>query len=306
MSPPPRKIFVSYSHAQRDWAHDRLWPCLQASGAEVLIDQSRFLAGQQVLGQMDALQDQADASLLVLSPEYVASPACLHEMRRAVAKDPHFTGGTIPIVRAACTLPSELTPTNQLQAPLRVDFKDDLRPDPWKQLFQACQSDLRSDAPHWLETRDEVRRMLQRGESVNLVVHGQAGWRELVKHLAETVAMREVDVALPGAITRPGLLAQMLGRDTLPSKPKGQDLVEFQRQLEAAPAAVTVALFHAERMEERKYGTDLFFTLRHLVSEARKLNLLIVSRSRTFVTLVPAEVRASLPTFPVVELKGRP
>src|SRR5262245_26177521 len=144
--PNSSKIFVSYSHAQRDWVHDRLWPCLQASGAEVLIDAARFVAGQTVLGQMDALQDQADASLLVLSPEYVGSDACLHEMRRAVNKDPTFTGGTVPIVRAACSLPSELNPAIKLHAPLRVDFMDDQKPQPWHQLFQACQTDLRCEA----------------------------------------------------------------------------------------------------------------------------------------------------------------
>jgi hypothetical protein len=203
MSQPPRKIFVSYSHTQRDWVHDRLCPCLLASGVEVLIDTARFHAGQQVLGQMDALQDAADVTLPVLTPEYLASDACRHELRRAVAKDPDFTnGGTIPLVRATCPLPPELTPANSLHGPLRLDFQDDRQLGPWERLFQACQSDLRSGAPHWLETRDEVRLLLKRGESVNLVVHGQAGWRELVKHLAESVAMREVDVALPGAITR--------------------------------------------------------------------------------------------------------
>ena len=34
---------------------------------------------------MDAVQDTADVSVLVFSPEYVCSDYCLHEMQRALA-----------------------------------------------------------------------------------------------------------------------------------------------------------------------------------------------------------------------------
>jgi hypothetical protein len=301
---PPRKIFVSYSHAQKDWVHDRLCPCLQASGADVKVDKDRFGAGHEVLRQMDGLQDEADATLAVLSPDYVASNACMHELRRSVAKDRGFTGGTIPVHRADCAIPDELNP-GSLQAPLRVDLRDDTQPGPWADVFKACHSDLGAEAPHWLETRDEVRRMLKRNESVNLIVHGQPKWRHLIHHLAGSESLRIVDLALPETITRPGLLSQMLGHATLPNKPKGQDLVEFKRHLESIPDAVSMALLHCEVIEQRNYGSDLFFTLRHLVSEVRKLQLLIVTREKSFVTFVPAQVRGSLPTLPVVEFKGR-
>ncbi len=82
----PKKIFISYSHHQAPWVRDRLVPCLKAGGAEVLIDRERFEAGKALIGQMDAAQDAADASVLVLSPEYLKSKACRHEMKRAVAR----------------------------------------------------------------------------------------------------------------------------------------------------------------------------------------------------------------------------
>lgn len=66
------RIFVSYRHSQGDWVWERLVPCLKAGGAEVLIDRERFRIGKALPGQMDALQDQADRHLLVLSLEYLA------------------------------------------------------------------------------------------------------------------------------------------------------------------------------------------------------------------------------------------
>lgn len=54
------KTFVSYCHRQGDWVWERLVPCLKAGGAEALIDRERFELGRAVIGQMDALQDQAD------------------------------------------------------------------------------------------------------------------------------------------------------------------------------------------------------------------------------------------------------
>jgi hypothetical protein len=84
------KVFVSYSHAQGEWVLDRLVPCLRAGGAEVLIDVERFRSGGGLYRQMNATQDQADRHVLVLSATYLASAACQHEMRRAIALDPKF------------------------------------------------------------------------------------------------------------------------------------------------------------------------------------------------------------------------
>ena len=85
----PFRIPSSYSHRQGQWVWERLVPILRAAGcAEVLIDRERFRAGRGVKGQMDATQNQADVSLLVLTPDYLASDYCRHEMTRALATDP--------------------------------------------------------------------------------------------------------------------------------------------------------------------------------------------------------------------------
>lgn len=133
------KIFISYSHQQGDWVCDRLAPCLKAVGAEVLLDKERFNIGKAVVGQMDAVQDQADKQLLVLSPEYLASNYCQHEMKRALKKDPKFSNGLVlPVVRHDCSLPKAFTGWNP---PLYANLQDDKKPEPWQALLQACEAD---------------------------------------------------------------------------------------------------------------------------------------------------------------------
>jgi hypothetical protein len=100
-----RTLFVSYCHAQGDWVWDCLVPCLRAGGAELYIDRERFTAGRAVIGQMDATQAMAEISLLVLSPEYLESRYCLHEMDKAIARDPQFLWCGL---RAICLIPSRL------------------------------------------------------------------------------------------------------------------------------------------------------------------------------------------------------
>lgn len=108
---------------------------------------------------MDAEQDVSDFSLLVLSPQYLASTMCQHEMQRAIAYN-KFGG----VVRAACTVPDEIKKT------LYVDLHDDKAADKWDLLMRECKADLGTIAPNWLYARDEIARYMQRGNSVNLVV----------------------------------------------------------------------------------------------------------------------------------------
>ena len=62
--PGQPKVFVSYSHAQREWVWGRLVPVLKAAGAELLVDLERFKAGVNCHHQMDAEQDSADRQVL--------------------------------------------------------------------------------------------------------------------------------------------------------------------------------------------------------------------------------------------------
>ncbi|HNL14860.1 MAG TPA: toll/interleukin-1 receptor domain-containing protein [Accumulibacter sp.] len=107
-------IFISYSHAQGDWVLDRLLPVLRAGGAGAIVDRDRFVAGKAVVGQMDAAQDQAAKTLLVLSPEYLASDYCQHEMRgRSPATRPSATAGSSRCYAIPARRPPNSPPTNR-------------------------------------------------------------------------------------------------------------------------------------------------------------------------------------------------
>lgn len=298
------EVFVSYSRHQGDWVWGRLVPVLKAGGAEVLIDRERFEAGLGLVGQMDAAQDQADRQLLVLSDDYLGSDYCLHELDRAIAKDPDFSRGiTIPVMRYACMLPDCLTKPD----PLRLDLQDDSQPEPWAKLLAACAAELGADVPHWLAVRDRIMRFLERGQSVNLVVNGQVRWRTLLDHLrAEHFPeLALVNLDKGSTARRRGLILEILNqlghRPTMPDEP--DDLAEFDRLIGTGPRA-SVALTHFDQVVARpQYGIDLFAALRYLMMDARKLVLLVQSRT-PFLGLLPRDHPLSEIDIKTVELRG--
>jgi len=298
------KVFVSYCHAQGEWVWNRLVPCLKAGGAEVLIDRERFVAGKALVGQMDATQDTADVHLLVLSPDYLKSTNCLHEVRRAVACDPTFAkGSVVPVQRVACTLPTEIAGLN----PLYVNLIDDGDAPGWKRLLSACKADLGAAAPDWLQARDEIVRFLGRGQSVNLVVNGNPRWRELIHNINEEYLKDLAIVNLDRGATasRPGLIAEILsalGSPGLVADPP-HDLAELDRVISLRPMS-RLALVHFDHAIHRDgYGIDLFSALRFLIMDSRKLVLLAESR-RTFAALLPKGHPLSLIDMKTVELNG--
>src|SRR5262245_42628189 len=134
-----KKVFISYSHTQEHWVVDRLVPCLRAGGAQILIDRELFEAGHRVTGQMDARQEGAELSLLLLSPEYLKSEYCLHEMTRAIdqhSKSPD--GKIVPVIRTDCELPENLRSLELLH----VDLRNDKNAAQWDSLLNACAADL--------------------------------------------------------------------------------------------------------------------------------------------------------------------
>jgi hypothetical protein len=275
-----------------------------------LIDCEQFEAARAIYRQMNAVQDRAEFQLLVLSPEYMDSRPCQHEMKRAIARDPTFQDGvSIPILRNDCRLP----PAIKRPEPLYVDLRDDDKPDPWDLLLRRCGLDLGVAVPEWLRAQDLIRIYLERDESVNLVVTGKARWRPLLDHLRKDSSLRLGVVRLDSteAIGRPSLVQEILKQCGCPSPPaipgKPEDLVLLGRILKALPQAARLALTSFDIVKERRdqYELDLFVALRDLMMDARRLTLLISSHT-PFATLLPHDHPLSEINIKTVELKGRP
>jgi hypothetical protein len=242
----------------------------------VSIDRERFTAGRAVIGQMDATQEMAEINLPVLSPEYLGSRYCLHEMDKAIARDPQFQMGfVIPVVRIACNLPDTVKTPN----PLSVNLSDDKDTSQWHLILQACGA----DAPVWLAVRDDIHRLLQRNESVNLVVRGNPKWRELIQHLSTEMIkdLGRVDLSSGATVSRRGLVAEILKACGAPASvpPEPEDLPILHRTLSERRLSRLV-IEHFDLVSVRHhYGVDLFAALRYLMMESRRLVLLVQSRA---------------------------
>lgn len=299
---PGRTVFVSYSHVQGQWVWGRLKPILDAAGVTVLIDREHFEAGKDLDCQEAAVQERAEASILVLSPDYLRSRPCLAEMDRAIMRDPRFARGeTIPILRVDCDLPREFT------KPLYVDLRDDGHPEPWAKLLDACGASLGCIAPDWLTARDAVATALARNQSVNLVADPGTPWLPLIEairreHLPSLVV---VNLERGATASRRGLIEAILYKlgspRSVPAPP--DDLVVLDMIISQRGLSL-VALTHFDLVPFRPdYDINLFSALRCLMDD-RKLVLLAHSREQ-FASLLPANHLLSAIQIEQVRLPGR-
>ena len=301
------KVFVSYSHKQGTWVREQLVPVLRAGGVEVLIDRDRFQAGMGIVGQMDATQDEADKQILVLSPDYLASNMCKHEMRRAVLLDPNFKKKiVIPLMRVKCTLPASLKKPN----PLYVNLRNDKKSDQWDLLLKSFKTDLGCHVPDWLKARDDIVRALQRNRSVNLITGEGTAWKALLAHVKQEWIneLGIVDLQRPAAASRRGLIRTLLAAIGAATQvpPEPEDLVTLDDTL-SRRAISHVALIHFHYVQSRShYGPDLFHALRYMAMEARKLVLLIQSQGKAYAELLPLDHPLSALDMDTIELNARP
>lgn len=301
----PKSVFISYCHNQGDWVWNRLVPCLRAGGADIHIDRERFEAGKALVGQMDAVQDGAEMAVLVLSPNYLNSSYCAHEMERAIQRDPGFTRGiVVPIKRVDCALPAAIKQPN----PLHVDLRDDDESEHWGILLRSCGADLGTAAPHWLDVLDATCRFLQRGDSVNVVTRNKPNWRGLIREVKNRIGgFGEVDLEADFTVSRKALVEEILrtcgAPATVPDEPN--DLVILHRVLSNRSVS-RLAMVHFDMVRFRpNYDVNLFGALRHLVTE-RRLVILIQSRE-FFMNLLPAyHPLSSITNIKTVELNGLP
>ena len=119
-------VFVSYSHKDGDWVQDTLLPHLEAEGLRVCIDYRDFDVGAPSVVNMENAVEHSRKTLLMLTPNWVASEWTEFEGLLARTKDPAGHGRRIlPLMVQRCTLPNHLQAFTYLDLtnPAQFDFQ---------------------------------------------------------------------------------------------------------------------------------------------------------------------------------------
>jgi hypothetical protein len=98
--------FISYSHRDKEWVRGWLLPRLEAAGLRVCIDFRDFEPGARILTEMERAVVQSRKTLLVLTPDYLASEWAKFENILASTLDPAARQRrVIPLLLKQCELP---------------------------------------------------------------------------------------------------------------------------------------------------------------------------------------------------------
>jgi hypothetical protein len=116
-------VFISYSHLDRSWVAGTLLPKLEAHSYITLIDYRDFRAGALSIDEMEKAVIGSRHTLLVLTPNYLASVWSKFENVMAQSLDPAaITRKVIPVLREDCDIPLRLQILHYRD--LRVDDDD--------------------------------------------------------------------------------------------------------------------------------------------------------------------------------------
>jgi len=118
--------FISYSHHDSAWVRDTLLPCLEGAGLHVCIDYRDFELGTPSLVNMENAVERSHKTLLVLTPNWVASEWTEFEALLIQTRDPASRGRRIlPLLVQPCSLPSRLPVFTYLDLtnPAEFDFQ---------------------------------------------------------------------------------------------------------------------------------------------------------------------------------------
>lgn len=113
------KVFISYSSKDGDWVKNWLIPKLERAGIQVHIDFRDFKIGVPSIVNMEEAVKNCDKTLLLLTPQWLASDWTDFEAVMLQTSDPVGKKGTIvPLMLEKCDLPPRLSIFTY------ADFKD--------------------------------------------------------------------------------------------------------------------------------------------------------------------------------------
>jgi hypothetical protein len=100
MAENKKDFFISYNGKDKDWAEWIAWQ-VEAAGYSVVIQAWDFRPGDNFVLKMQQAAEQADRTLVVLSPNYLTARFTQPEWAAAFAQDPTGAKGTLLPVRVA-------------------------------------------------------------------------------------------------------------------------------------------------------------------------------------------------------------
>jgi tetratricopeptide (TPR) repeat protein len=104
------KVFISYSHKDKEWVINWLLPGLERAGIKVHIDLRDFKIGLPALVNMENAIKECDKTILVLSPHWLESEWTNFEALMLQTKDPAgLKGSILPLMLKKCELPERLS-----------------------------------------------------------------------------------------------------------------------------------------------------------------------------------------------------
>ena len=126
-------VFISYSHKDEAWVRDVLLTRLEAQGLRVCIDSRDFDIGLASIVNMERAVERSRRTLLVLTPNWVASEWTGFESLMVQTSDPiGLRRRMIPLLRERCDLPPRIAMLTY------ADFTAaDDRTLPWERLVRS-------------------------------------------------------------------------------------------------------------------------------------------------------------------------
>jgi hypothetical protein len=105
-----KRIFISYSHQDREWVETWLMPRLEGVGLEVCIDFRDFKIGRASVLNMEEAVETCDKTLLVLTPNWLESKWTNLEALMLQDEDPiGLEERILPLMLEKCKLPKRLS-----------------------------------------------------------------------------------------------------------------------------------------------------------------------------------------------------
>lgn len=119
-------VFISYSHADKDWVLTWLVPQLEETGIKVGIDFRHFKPGAPILAEMERVILQSRKTLLVITPDFFAGEWTKYEESLAQILDPTAEQRrVIPLLVKPCDeLPLRIRCLNYLDFTQREQMSD--------------------------------------------------------------------------------------------------------------------------------------------------------------------------------------